>query len=288
MHRHTLKGPAILHGTGLFTGAPAEAAILPARSGGVRFAVGGEAIPAVVASVPTDPSRTPFPSGVAARNTTLAGSRAIAATIEHVMSAIAGLGITDAIIELRGPELPMFDGSAEPIVDAISAAGGLLQLSDTVTPIVPREMVLVEGAGGSSIRIEPRSSPGCSYAYTLDYAGKAGIRRQTASWDGRAATYQVEVAPARTFCLASEALALRERGLFRHVTPKEMLVLDDATGAPLENDLRFENEPARHKLLDLIGDLALVGSPIQADIFAERSGHALAHEACRKLLASMA
>lgn len=287
MHRHTLKGPASLRGIGLFTGAPADATILPARSGGLRFVSGGETIAAVVANVPVDPSRTPFPSGVAARNTTLAGERAIAATIEHVMSALAGLGITDASVELRGPELPMFDGSAEPIIDAISAAGGLLQLADPLTPIVPRETLVVEGPGGSFIRVEPRSTPGSSFSYTLDYSGKAGLGRQSAAWDGRAATYQVEVAPARTFCLASEARALRDRGMFRHVTPREMLVLDDESGAPVENELRFENEPARHKLLDLIGDLALVGAPIQADIVAQRSGHALAHEACRRILAAL-
>jgi UDP-3-O-acyl-N-acetylglucosamine deacetylase len=270
MHRHTLKRPASLRGIGLFTGAHADATILPARSGGLRFVRGGETIAAVVANVPVDPSRTPFPSGVAARNTTLAGERAIAATIEHVMSALAGLGITDAAIELRGPELPMLDGSAEPIIDAISAAGGLLQLDEPLTPIVPRETLVVEGPGGSFIRVEPRSTPGSSFSYTLDYSGKAGLGRQSAAWDGRAATYQVEVAPARTFC-----------------PPREMLVLDDESGSPVENELRFENEPARHKLLDLIGDLALVGAPIQADIVAQRSGHALAHEACRRILAAL-
>ncbi len=249
--------------------------------GGIFFVSCGATIAAVVGNVIKGGG-----GGGAGRNTTLAGC----ATIEHVMSALVGLGVTDARVVVEGPEIPIGDGSAEMFVDAIARAGGRHQLAEEIEPIRLAAPVEVRGVGGEFIRAMPRNMPGCSFEYTLDYAGReghaSGVLRQTARWDGRAATYQVDVAPARTFCLASEARAMRERGLFGHVTPREMLVLDDTTGEPIDNGLRFENEPSRHKLLDLIGDVGLLGRPLQADIVAERSGHALTHEFCRAVLRS--
>lgn len=286
MRRCTVKSPARFTGVGLFTGRRSTVTIRPSTNGGITFAAGPGAIPASVHAVATDAARTPFPTGVAARNTTLVdGESAMIATVEHVLSALVGLEITDAAVLLDGAEIPIMDGSSEPIVDAIAAAGGLIQLEGDVQPITLAAPIEVSGPNGSWIRAIPRSAPGWSCSYTIDYGGKGGIGRGTASWDGRAATYQVDVAPARTFCLRSEAEAMRARGLFTHLTPREMLVLDDATGSPIENTLRFPDEPARHKLLDLVGDLGLLGRPLQADVSAERSGHALTHDLCRAILA---
>jgi UDP-3-O-acyl-N-acetylglucosamine deacetylase len=136
--------------------------------------------------------------------------------------------------------------------------------------------------------ISPRRAPGCSYTYELDYGpptpGVFALGQQRATWDGSATQYASEVAPARTYCLEQEAMVMRSMGLFAHLTPREMLVL--GTSGPIDNALRFDDEPARHKLLDLIGDLALIGAPLQADVVATRSGHALAHEAARAVLGS--
>ena len=121
-------------------------------------------------------------------------------------------------------------------------------------------------------------------SYHLNYsdAGGASLPPQSASWDGLAESYYTEIAPARTFSLLSEVEALRALGLFEGFSPKELLVLGPS--GPIENEWRFENEPARHKLLDLIGDLALAGGPIRGRITAMRSGHALNHELARVLV----
>lgn len=285
MRRCTLKGPALFEGVGLFTGRRGAVVIRPGASG-LRFERGGVGIPATVASLVSGAGQSPFPSGVAARNTTLeAPGGGMIATVEHVLSAIVGLGITDAEIEVMGVEVPIMDGSAEMIVDAIAAAGGLVQIEGEVSPVLVAKPIEVCGPGGATIRATPREQPGWSCSYTINYGGRGGIGERMVAWDGRAATYQVDVAPARTFCLRTEAEMMRAKGLFSHLTPREMLVLDDESGVPIENSLRFPDEPGRHKLLDLIGDLALIGRPLQADVRADRSGHALTHELCRALLA---
>ncbi|MEK6701860.1 MAG: UDP-3-O-acyl-N-acetylglucosamine deacetylase [Planctomycetota bacterium] len=277
MNRCTIRGSARVEGVGLFGGRPGAVTLERTSGGGIVFVIGGVEVAAAAGNVVKA-------TGGVARNTSLAGC----ATIEHVMSALIGLGVTEARVVVEGPEVPIGDGSAEMFVDAIARAGGLHQLPEPFEPIRLKVPVEVRGAGGEFIRATPRARAGCSFEYTLDYAGRpgpaVGVPRQTARWDGRAATYQVDVAPARTFCLASEAKAMRDRGLFAHVTPREMLVLDDLAGEPIDNTLRFENEPARHKLLDLIGDVGLLGRPLQADVVAERSGHALTHEFCRAVL----
>jgi UDP-3-O-[3-hydroxymyristoyl] glucosamine N-acyltransferase len=280
--RRTLAATATFTGVGLFTGAPAAVTIHPSTRGGVFLRTLSGIVAADVRALATDASRVPFPAGVRARNTTLVVGEppAMVATVEHLLSALAGLGVTDAEIELTGVEVPMFDGSAGPIADAILAAG-VHALDTRAEPLTLAEPIRVEGEGGSFIVATPRSAPGASYAYTLEYSGV--LPASTAHWNGNPDAYAREIAPARTFCLAAEAKAMRDRGMFAHVTPRDMLVLDDATGAPLDNTLRWPDEPARHKLLDLIGDLALVGRPLQADIVAHRSGHALAHELARML-----
>lgn len=280
--RWTVAGPARFRGIGLFTAAPATVTIHPATSGGIRLRTEAGDLTIDVRAVATEASKLPFPTGVQARNTTLAWNGAAVATVEHLLSALTGLGITDAVISVEGPEIPMFDGSAAPIVDAIVSAG-LKKLDGRVDPILLSAPVTVS-RGDTSIVATPRSTPGFSYTYVIEYG--PAIPRASVSWTGESAKYQSDIAPCRTFCLVSEAKAMRDRGMFTHVSTKEMLVLDDRTGEPIDNALRFSDEPARHKLLDLIGDLALLGRPIQADIVATRSGHALAHEFCRAVMAS--
>jgi UDP-3-O-[3-hydroxymyristoyl] glucosamine N-acyltransferase len=289
--RRTLRSAVRLTGVGLFTARPGTLIIHPSDRGGILIRMGGVAHAVNVRAVAGESAKLPFPTGVRARNTTLAfadaNGFAAAATVEHVLSALAGLGITDAELEVLGPdgnspggEVPMFDGSAGPIVGAILSVG-FRPLEQRLTAVTLTDIIRVEGDAGSSIVATPRSRPGCSYTYIIDYG--TTIPRASVTWDGDADRYAKDIAPARTFCLVSEAAALRERGMFMHVTPRDMLVLDDRTGLPIDNGLQFPDEPARHKLLDLIGDLSLVGAPLQADIVATKSGHALAHEMCRRI-----
>jgi UDP-3-O-acyl-N-acetylglucosamine deacetylase len=299
MFRSTLASAARIEGPALFTPVRSSVEIHPAEAGaGVRFRradiAGAPEIPAVVASVPGG-------GGPRTRNTVIGGGASVGAqqavqTIEHVMSALAALGITDALVLVHGPEVPILDGSAAGFVRAIREAG-VRRIEGAVEPLVVGATVTVEDAPttgtGMPARITAtrRERPGFSFAYELDYSAARGagameatpLSRSVVRWEGDPEEYATRIAPARTFCLKSEAEMFRKLGMFPHLTQKEMLVLDDATGAPLENELRFPDEPARHKLLDLIGDLALLGRPLQADVVATRSGHALTHELVRRL-----
>lgn len=277
--RRTLISAMRVTGVGLFTGKECRVAFSPVAPGtGItvsRADTPGVA-PATVASLAS------APPGIPARNTTLRAGAEIL-TVEHVMSALAGLGITDVAMELTGPEMPIMDGSAAPFVRALWEAG-LRYIGMDVEPMRISREVTVEGRDGARVVARPRERAGCSYTYELDYGPGGFILPQSATLDtGRVdASYAREVAPARTFCTEAEAAAMAKAGLFRHLTPRDMLVIGPQ--GPIDNAYRFENEPARHKLLDLIGDLALVGCPIQAEIVAHKAGHALNHAMARAII----
>lgn len=279
--------PVAVRGVGLFTGHPATATIDPAPPGaGVAFVrvdlPGRPVIPATIDRVVRDPARLGLPIPAPARCTILAAAdpRAFVVTVEHVMSALAGLGVTDARIEIDGPELPAGDGSALPFTDALQAVG-IRPNGPGADPIVVTRAIAVEdGRGG---RIEATPADDTMMRYELDYGPAAPLAPHAAEWRPRGGEYAREVAPARTFCLDREARAMRAAGLLAHLAPSDMLVI--GPDGPIDNAYRCADEPARHKLLDLIGDLALVGRPIQGRIVAARSGHALNHELARALAA---
>jgi UDP-3-O-acyl-N-acetylglucosamine deacetylase len=290
---HALGKPVSLEGVGLFTGAPAAISIGPGTPGkGIVFRrvdlPGSPEIPALVRHV--------IPAGVGplakipGRNTSLAApGGAFVLTVEHVLSALVGLDVWDAVIDVRGPEIPMFDGSALEFVRAIR--GVVQPAADAPAPVAISGSKSWDDGKGASFILGP-AEKGCRYEYTLDYSGAgpaasapgSGLARTSVAWElGDAAAYEALVAPARTFCLAAEAVAMRAAGLFGHVTPAQMLVIGD-DGQPIDNALRFPDEPARHKLLDLIGDLALVGAPIRGVISTVRTGHATNHEVARRIV----
>lgn len=296
MRRCTLAQPAATRGEGLFTARAVMLALRPAPAGtGVVFRrvdlPGTPEIPATIDRLSAEPIHPAF-ADIPPRCSCLVqdpsevlgdGPPARVGTVEHLLGALAGLGITDAIIELDAEEVPIFDGSAGPLAMIIEPA----ELDQTIEPIVVTRRVVVEDESGRIVA-SPRAEPGCVYRYELDYGPHPAIPPQCASWTtlhdaGSAGAFVRSVAPARTFSLEAEARALKAAGLFPRLTPREMLVLGPM--GPIDNALRFEDEPARHKLLDLIGDLALVGRPIQASIVAQRSGHALNHALAARLAA---
>ncbi len=279
MKRRTVARPVRVEGVGLFTGAPAAVEIAPAETGGVILESGGVAFPATIRHLDTRPVHPAFAS-LPPRNTSLAHGGAVVHTIEHLLAALAGLGVTDAVVRLAGPEPPIADGSASlftaPLLDA-----GLRELPGEIEPIAPPQRIEVAGDAGASIIIEP--SDKMEFVYRLDYGPGSPIPPGEARWDGSPASFADEIAPARTFCLRAEAEAMHAMGLFEHLTPREMLVFDE--DGPIDNTLRGDDEPARHKLLDMIGDLSLAGRPVCARITASGTGHALNHEAARRLAA---
>jgi UDP-3-O-acyl-N-acetylglucosamine deacetylase len=293
--RRTLVQPVELSGRGLFTGQSAALRIAPAESGsGIRFHCadrGGAEIPAFIEHV------APAPQGMPPRNTTLRNGDASVMTVEHLLSALAGIGIADAAIEIRGPEVPMFDGSSLKFVESILRVGFRTLPLAEASPLIVKYPLGVR-AGEATITAQPRIRPGALYRYELEYGPSAPISTQQAEIEiipfeetlpdgyGSFRDYCTQIAPARTFCLAEEAKQMAAAGLFQHLTPRDMLVI--GAGGPIDNALRFANEPARHKLLDLIGDLALVGRPIEGEIIASRSGHALNHAMARALLEAFA
>lgn len=273
---YTLARAATVRGLGLFTETECLVTITPGDQG-LTIRRSGASAPATIEHLSTEPVHAAF-RAMPPRNTNVAlDDASVVFTVEHVLSALAGLGVTAATIEVDGPEIPIGDGSARAFVEAIRSAG--LVECDSVRPTLP-EAFTVGDPSAAHIRVSPAPQP--SYAYHLDYGPESPIRPQSASWDGAAGTYAEQVAPARTYCLDYEARAMHAAGLFRSFSPRDMLVIGPQ--GPIDNALRFDDEPARHKLLDLIGDLALAGLPLPpVRVEAFGSGHALNHEAARAL-----
>ncbi|MCW5755877.1 MAG: UDP-3-O-acyl-N-acetylglucosamine deacetylase [Phycisphaeraceae bacterium] len=275
--RITLRSEATLCGKGLFTGHEATIVFRPANHG-LRMVRQGQAIAVTCENLDSQPIHPAF-AGLQARSTNLAARGQRTATVEHALSALSALGVTDCDIELTGPEVPILDGSALPFVRAIEHAG-LQPLGTGIEPISINKPIAIE-QGNARITATPRDTPGWSISYTLDYGPDAPIAPQSARWDGSPQAYINAIAPARTFCLEHEAIALQQAGLFQGLSPADMLVIGPQ--GPIENAYRLDNEPAAHKLLDAIGDLALAARPIQADIACHRSGHALNHQMAKAL-----
>jgi len=289
----TLAHAIELDGVGLFSGVEGRVRLVPKPTFGIEFRMGGRVVPASVAHVVLSPMR----NSVLAADAGNPSSPRVA-TIEHMMSALVGMGVWGATVEVEGPEVPIFDGSARAMVEAIAAAGRT-PLTSQAEPILITEPLRVQDAQGASILIEPRTDgrQAMSLVYRLDYGPAAAIAPSAATWDvdfsdaaavsAAADHYAANISPARTFSLESEAKAFAAMGLFKHLTTRDMVVIaehDTPTtrrGEGVENPLRFADEPVRHKLLDLVGDLALLGRPFVGVCVAEKSGHALAHALCR-------
>lgn len=285
--RRTLARPAVVRSVGLFNAVDCGLEIRPAR--------GGDGLVFMRADLPGQPRMRAVASAVcpAPRRTMLASRRADGTpdpvssvqTVEHVLSALTAAGVTDGVLAVTGPEVPMADGSSEPFLSAILAAG-VVECDGAASVLTVRERIELsagEGPAAATVIAEPLapgsgSDPRLELVYELDYGPGAPLPPQRASVSLRhaapdAARYAREIAPARTFCTADEAAAMRARGMFAHLGPGAVLVLGPQ--GPLGTALRFGDEPARHKLLDLIGDLALAGGLIHGRITARRSGHEL-------------
>jgi UDP-3-O-[3-hydroxymyristoyl] N-acetylglucosamine deacetylase len=265
----TLGRPVRLRGIGLHTGRRARVVLHPADSGHgivfVRTDVGAE-IPAVAEE--------------AARfdhATSLGRPGCEVGTVEHLLSALVGAGIHDLLVEVDGPELPILDGSALPWLEAIRQAG-LARLPDAAPPFSPASPISVPAPHGKRIEIRPARD--LRVTYTIDFAHPA-IGRQSVTVVVTPESYARHIAPARTFGFLAEYETLKAHGLARGASPENCIIV----GAERVESgrLRFPDEFVRHKALDLLGDLALVGRPVLGHIVAHRAGHALHAALARRL-----
>jgi len=208
-------------------------------------------------------------------------------TVEHVMAALAATGITNAVVEVDGPELPILDGSAANIVFLIDCAG--IAVQDTSRPeIAVTRIVRVEGPDGAFAELRPPApgTPGMQADISIDFPA-AAIGAQGLALHVTGASIRRELAAARTFCLLSEVDAMQTAGLARGGSLDNAVVVD---GAKVLNPagLRMEGEFVRHKLLDTVGDLALAGAVLHAGLRAHRPGHGLNNRLLRALFANPA
>lgn len=257
----TLRGPLLFEGTGLFSGAPSRLQIKPAPvDTGLVFKrvdlKGAPSVPALAEYV----SATP-------RHTRLQKGEAEVWMVEHLLSALHARGIDNAYLDLEGNEIPSLDGSSLSFTTEIDRVGLQVQEKEKKFLILNHPVIVEEG--GAFLIALP--APDFRIRYTLQYPFPVGSQyiEFLLSWE----LYKKEIAPCRTFSLFEEVAPLIEKGMIRGGGLHNSLVFKE--GAPLNPEgLRFADEPARHKVLDLIGDLALVGRPLKAQIVSVKSGHA--------------
>ncbi|MCA9290992.1 MAG: UDP-3-O-[3-hydroxymyristoyl] N-acetylglucosamine deacetylase [Phycisphaerales bacterium] len=273
--QHTVKDVVRVSGKGLLLGEDVTITMRPAPPNhGIVF-VRVDADPPV--RIPAHISNV----GNRARRTTLKRGTVVIETVEHCLSALAGLRIDNLLIEIDGPELPCGDGSAWPFVEPILAVG--IEAQDVPRRVFKLRRPIIVENGDSMLAAFPVEEDEFKVVYDLDYGDHAHrIRQQTFSFTLSDEAYREDICRARTYSLKEEAEALWERGMCRHLTPKDALVIGD--DGPIDNAYRFENEPVRHKIVDLIGDLYLLGFEVHARFVASRSGHEMNRQMCQRIL----
>ena len=272
VQRKTITADVGITGIGLHSGIYTQLELHPAPAGSgitfVRSDLNGLRIPALQASTTALDYAT-----------TVGKDDVSVGTVEHVLSALVACGITDVDIHIDGPEVPIVDGSALPFMHLIDAAG-VRPLGATVPALRITEPIEVVD-GDKSIRITPSNRLVIKYRIDFEHAT---IGRESFHFDFEHDNFLRKIAPARTFGFMRDVEKLRAAGLARGGSVENCIVLDDS--GVVNGPLRFKDEFVRHKILDLIGDLALVGRPIVGEITAHRAGHALHSRFVEKILAA--
>ena len=277
MKQHTLSSPLSFSGVGLHTGKPSTVRIAPAPVGfGIRFNrtdLGpGAVVDALAANV--GPSR---------RSTSLVFRGVRIVTPEHLLSALYGMGVDNALIDLDAEEVPILDGSAKPYADAIAACGLVEQDAEREWLVVDQPFVFEDRRSDSRIAFEPFD--GTWFEVTIDFHSEVvGVQR--AVYDA-ATDYAADIAPCRTFCFFHEIELLQKLGLIRGGSLDNALVVDEPKGYLGGKKPYFDNELARHKLLDLLGDFSLAGRPFRGKITAYKPGHKVNTQALKTNLESL-
>ncbi len=284
--QNTLKKDYTFEGKGLHSGMPVKMTLKPASANtGIRFTRIDIGPDATVDALAENVSST-------ARSTTISAGKATVGTIEHLLSALTGLGVDNVLIDIDNAEVPILDGSAKPYVDAI-APDGLEEQDEPRRYVTLKEKVEYRNPEtGAYLSIEPADT--FSYEITIDFNSKVlGI--QSARFDS-GTDYIREISACRTFCFFHEVEYLLANNLIKGgdvdnalvivenpITVEQLKNVCSHIGKPelkvkngyLNESLHFDNECARHKLLDLIGDLRLTGGFLQAKVTAYKSGHTI-------------
>jgi UDP-3-O-[3-hydroxymyristoyl] N-acetylglucosamine deacetylase len=275
MNQRTIAEKISCTGIGLHSGEPVHLTLCPARAGsGIVF---------VRTDLPTPVEIPARPECVTATQyaTTLGHGPATVGTVEHLLAAVYSLGVDNLRVEVEGPEVPVMDGSSASFVFLLRAAGVFEQ--PAVRPRLRIQRPLEIRDGERSIRIEPARELRISYA--IDYLHPAIGRQVLADVRIDGESFEHEICRARTFGFLHEVQTLWRLGLARGGNLDNTVVLDEER--VLNRDgLRFPDEFVRHKVLDLIGDLALLGAPLEGHVHVERGGHALHQRLLSELLAT--
>ena len=299
MQQQTLKKTCSFEGKGLHTGKPVHLSIQPAPvNTGVRFVRSDIGPDALVEALATNVSNT-------ARSTTLTQNGVNVITVEHVLSALTGLGIDNALVSLDNEEVPILDGSARPYCDAILADGIQEQEAERKYVEINREIVYEDAVKGIKVTVSPASEP--SYEIRVDFNSQV-VGVQDAAWNP-SIDYATEIARCRTFVFFHEIEYLFKNNLIKggdidnaiviieHPVPRERVeALCSGLSIPvpantsvgyLDNmKLYYDNECARHKMLDLMGDLRLCGGFLKAKVTAVKTGHFVNSQVARMIIES--
>ncbi|WP_162660834.1 UDP-3-O-acyl-N-acetylglucosamine deacetylase [Tuwongella immobilis] len=274
-YQRTLVRPVWVSGPGMITGQLVRLCFRPAPvDTGIIFVrtdlPGSPRIPAHADRV-TDTRR----------RTTLGNAPATVTLVEHTLAALSGLRIDNCLVEINGVEPPGLDGSSLGFVQALQQTS--IELQHQFRPRWTVTAPITVAHGPAMIRFHPADDQqtGLGLHYLLDYGADSPIPRQIASCHVTPASFVQELAACRTFVLEQEAEMFRQQGIGQHLGPRDLLVFGPR--GLVENSLRFADEPSRHKMLDLLGDLALCGVDLVGDVVAYRSGHPLNVELAKTL-----
>jgi len=278
--QRTIAGDAEIAGFGFFSGEDVRLRFKPARpnSGIVFLRREGDQPPV---RIPVDVQNV----AKKLRRTSLKTGNLSVDTTEHCLAAVAGLGIDNLLIEIDAAELPGIDGSSIGFVECLRGVGLVDQDADRTPFVITKPVHVAEG--DALLAAIPGLADELTLTYSLDLRGSYGpdcpIRPMTYTFKFSEKDFIDEVAPSRTWLLEQEVEYMRSQGLGLRVSEKDVLVM--GRHGPVGNTLRYADELVRHKVLDLLGDLYLLGRPLRGTVFARGSGHSMNHELVRRLLA---
>ena len=273
--QRTLSRSATVEGFGYFSGRDVRVEFRPAAANsGISF------VRCDLDSPITIPASAALRIDVP-RRTTLQHLGVRVEMVEHILAALAGLHVDNCEVWVDAPEMPGCDGSALAFVEAIDAAGTVEQDAPARRLIVADSVRV--GDGNTWIEAHPpgTGNAGLHISFELDYGPDTAIGRQSFSLDVTPEAFRAELAPCRTFLLEREAQAMIDQGIGTRVRPQDLLIFGPS--GPIENKLRFSNECVRHKVLDVLGDLALTDHEVIGRVVSYRSGHRLHAELARRL-----